>query len=621
MPYEIRKETVEEIESFCVYKVPDGKDVERMKCYADKEKAEAYLMALNIAEADSGPAKGSASIPVDLHALKIINVKGEAVTVGGYGVIYGGSDLEGDTFSKDTNFMAEHQSDRMPVLYDHAMGEIKNTIGVVTKVEPKEIGLWMESEINKSKEYAKHVLELIETGILGYSTGSVSHLVERLEGQIKRWPIYELSLTTTPAEPRTLGVDYLKKIGVALPDVTEAAESVKGDEPQTVVDDLGVDSEDLIMEDVMSEEIKNTEPQPEPETQMYRQPDIEAIIDAKLAAVETKRAESVISEGGGILTEQEAPAVKKVTDMGGDHDGGEAFKHWVRTGQDNYYTKAALEEGTATEGGVLVPEDLYSSIIAKRDESSVPHRAGALIIQTSNDSVEIPAENGTGAFALTAEEAAYNNSEPTFTSNSVSVFKFSNETRASEELLADEKANLNSFLADMWGRGLAAMYNQYTMTGTGSGQPEGVFVGGTAGLTFDAAATIAAAEVPELYHKLPDFYSEGAVWTTRNATLGILRGLTGNPFLFNPTPQGDAPYGNLYGKRVLLTDQVAAATTGLKSIIVGNWSFYGLVERSGLVVSRNPWLYQANGQVAFFVHARWGGAVLQAEAFQYGTQA
>jgi len=159
------------------------------------------------------------------------------------------------------------------------------------------------------------------------------------------------------------------------------------------------------------------------------------------------------------------------------------------------------------------------------------------------------------------------------------------------------------------------------MTGTGSGQPEGVFVGGTAGLTFDAAATIAAAEVPELYHKLPDFYSEGAVWTTRNATLGILRGLTGNPFLFNPTPQGDAPYGNLYGKRVLLTDQVAAATTGLKSIIVGNWSFYGLVERSGLVVSRNPWLYQASGQVSFFVHARWGGTVLQSEAFQYGTMA
>jgi HK97 family phage major capsid protein len=135
------------------------------------------------------------------------------------------------------------------------------------------------------------------------------------------------------------------------------------------------------------------------------------------------------------------------------------------------------------------------------------------------------------------------------------------------------------------------------------------------------AAAITAAEVVELYHKLPDFYSESAVWTTRNATLGAIRGLTGNPFLFNPTPQGDAPYGDLYAKRVLLSDQVPAMATGVKSIIAGNWSFYALVERSGLVVSRNPYLYQANGQVGFFVNARWGGDVLQAEAFQYATQA
>ena len=55
--------------------------------------------------------------------------------------------------------------------------------------------------------------------------------------------------------------------------------------------------------------------------------------------------------------------------------------------------------------------------------------------------------------------------------------------------------------------------------------------------------------------------------------------------------------------------------------MIGNWSFYALVERSGLVVSRNPYLYQANGQVGFFVNARWGGDVLQSEAFQYATNA
>jgi hypothetical protein len=36
---------------------------------------------------------------------------------------------------------------------------------------------------------------------------------------------------------------------------------------------------------------------------------------------------------------------------------------------------------------------------------------------------------------------------------------------------------------------------------------------------------------------------------------------------------------------------------------------------------RNPYLYANSGKVALHFKRRWGGAVIQAEAFQYGTQA
>ena len=48
--------------------------------------------------------------------------------------------------------------------------------------------------------------------MLGWSSGSVPHLVQRTKGslpgtqKITSWPIVELSLTPTPAEPRTIGV-------------------------------------------------------------------------------------------------------------------------------------------------------------------------------------------------------------------------------------------------------------------------------------------------------------------------------------------------------------------------------------------------------------------------------
>ena len=338
----------------------------------------------------------------EMHSLKIIEETPDSATIGGLAVVYGGQDLEGDTFTASTDFMDDHASDHMPVLYDHALGDIKSTLGVVTKIEERDAGLWMEAQIDRAKAYAKEVLELVKSGRLGYSTGSVAHLVQRLEGQIKRWPIYELSLTPTPAEPRTLGVEFLKTLDLLVGQPAGDDIAIKGDEPE-IADAIGTDvdaSESIItfkldMENQMSDEIKTTEvaevaaPVDAPETTPA---DIKGMVQSAINEIAAERA----TEAGGILTD-EAPAVKRHTKMGGDHTGGDAFTHWCRTGQDNYYTKsqkgsptkADLAEGSAATGGVLVPQDMYDQIVAKRNESSVPHRAGARIISTSLDSIEV----------------------------------------------------------------------------------------------------------------------------------------------------------------------------------------------------------------------------------------
>lgn len=59
-------------------------------------------------------------------------------------------------------------------------------------------------------------MELLKAGTLGYSSGALAHLVERVTGNgatvIKSWPIGEFSLTPTPAEPRTLGVAEIRSL-------------------------------------------------------------------------------------------------------------------------------------------------------------------------------------------------------------------------------------------------------------------------------------------------------------------------------------------------------------------------------------------------------------------------
>ena len=329
-----------------------------------------------------------------------------------------------------------------------------------------------------------------------------------------------------------------------------------------------------------------------------------------------------------------APVVKS---LGGDHDGGNAFKHWIRTGQMNYYTKNneqdwsatktnALNEATGTEGGILVPEGLNATIIAKRDEMSVIRANGAMVITTNLDTVQVPVENARMTTAIVAESGSYVAAEPTFTSNSVTVYKFGNQLRLTDELLADNQTNLMPYLSNGLGRAFGLMENQYCIAGTGSSQPKGLLTGGTAAITAASTTAITAAELVSLYHALPEPYTTNpneVVFITRNATLGALRALASSSvFTFNLQPQGDQGAQQLYGHKVAVSGYMEAATTGKKSLLVTNLAAgYILIERAGMVMSRNPYLLQATGQVALFTTMRFGGTTTVAEATQILTQA
>ena len=136
----------------------------------------------------------------------------DTATVAGYGVIFGGADLEGDTFTRSTDYMLGLVPVK-PVCYDHTMSaKVSHVIGTVKSVTADETGLWVEAELKRSEDYVDAVLELINRGVIGWSSGSVPHLVRREAKSITQWPVIEWSLTPTPAEPRTLVVERIKSI-------------------------------------------------------------------------------------------------------------------------------------------------------------------------------------------------------------------------------------------------------------------------------------------------------------------------------------------------------------------------------------------------------------------------
>ena len=526
--------------------------------------------------------------------------------IGGYLVRFTDAtspDLTGDYFTGETDFGGYSE---LPVLYHHGKDMIigKRILGR-GQVTKDDHGVWVETQLQMRDAYEQSIYELVEQGKLGWSSGAVSHLVEREQKStnvswVKMWWVAEASLTPTPAEPRN-EVAVIKGLDIAVPeDAVEASvpAAANNEQKETIIEDTMMDNQTEIAE-----------------------------LKASIAAL-TAKVDAPKIEAGKVAT--------VVAELGGDHDGEKAFKHWMRTGEKNYYTrteeqgwaatKSGMTEGTGTAGGVLVPEGLYGTIVAKRDELSVPRRAGALVIQTNLDTVQVPTENNKAAYVLRAEEAAYTESLPTFTSRLVSVYSFGNLIKISNELLADQQTNFDGFLTNILGRGLAQMENQYSILGTGSSQPLGIISGGTAGYTFAGASALTIADVLGLYFAMPEPYtvgSPGPVWVMKNATLALIRALTTTNFAFNQiTETGTQGGAMLYGWPVLVSAQMAAATTGLKSVALVNFaSSTVMVERSGLLISRNPYLYEATGQLAYFSTARFGFTVTTAEGVIYGTQA
>ena len=153
-------------------------------------------------------------------AVKLIDTEDGAVRVGGYGVCWGGVDLCGDHFTAGTDFWFDRLTETPPVLYAHGMnaGTKKAVIGRVVAKTVDETGLWIEAELDKSRRYLEEIRKLISAGALGWSSGSVGHLVEIMQPsrEIVTWPIAEFSLTPSPAEPRTLGVLELASLTKSL---------------------------------------------------------------------------------------------------------------------------------------------------------------------------------------------------------------------------------------------------------------------------------------------------------------------------------------------------------------------------------------------------------------------
>lgn len=159
---------------------------------------------------------GSTEMPI----MKMIGMMSEMKAVkmlgsnrlGGYAVLWGSDserDLDGEYFDKSTEEMTGIFAavGKLPYLYNHASdGATKSSVvGVVDVLEPDDVGLWYEAQLDLANKYVGAIRQLVGKRALGTSSGTLPN-ARRVEksGRISRWPVVELSATPTPADPRQI---------------------------------------------------------------------------------------------------------------------------------------------------------------------------------------------------------------------------------------------------------------------------------------------------------------------------------------------------------------------------------------------------------------------------------
>lgn len=523
--------------------------------------------------------------------------------VGGYLVRFSTADdpdLTGDYFTKETNL---HIPASLPVFYHHGMDAKigKRVIGqATTRID--EVGAWAETQLNMRDEYDKAIYAMAEAGKLGYSSGALPHLVEREPvkagvAYIKSWYVGEASLTPTPAEPRN-SIVSLKSL-IPASGVADA-------------DNLPVQSD---------KEFKMAEL------------DVKAMIDAALAerdaatkAAELKAAEIKSAEEAGYkkaVEELRARGYKSAAfstqpvGFSEEKDAVPGFVHWIKTGQTNgalipagndwgSSLKAQYNVTTANTGGNLVPDPLYNRIIEKRQTASFVRQAPCQFFTTNSDHILVPTE-GTAqtAFVSTAEGVAYNENEATMGQTDLALIKYTKETRATEEFLAGENSNFDSWLIGALARAEALTENTVATTA--------LLAAATAGT---AAASQTALTIPELQRLIGEL---GAGYNVQGET-GFI-GLNSTKYYCKGLAFASAQPWDFDGQPFYVSDTMPAMTQNLRSVAFGNWNFFGVAERPGMMVQRNPYLYMATGVVGIFANIYRAYAVLQALAFRTMAQA
>ena len=286
-----------------------------------------------------------------------------------------------------------------------------------------------------------------------------------------------------------------------------------------------------------------------------------------------------------------------------------------------------LETGTDANGGYLVPIEFEHQLVRALEENNVMRTIGCRVISTQSER-KIPMSDGHAKATWTAENGAYAETNPTFKQKSINAFKLTSLVKVSDELLADEFFDIQSYIAEEFGQACGTAEEEAFINGalqegqTEADRPTGLFIpeaagGAPTGVTAAGATGVTADEIISLIYSLKKPYRQKAKFLMHDLTIAAIRKLkdgNGN-YMWQPSLTVGEP-DRLFGYELQTSPCVPTMAAGARAIAFGDFSCYWIADRAGRTVKRLNELYATNGQVGFTCMERVDGKLILSEGIK-----
>ena len=276
----------------------------------------------------------------------------------------------------------------------------------------------------------------------------------------------------------------------------------------------------------------------------------------------------------------------------------------------------ALQIGTDSEGGYLVPDE-YERTLVEALNDEVFFRNLATVIKTSSGDRKIPIVTSKGEAAWIDEGGQFTESNDSFGQTTIGAHKLATMIKVSDELLNDSVFNIEQYISREFGRRIGAKEEEAFFIGDGAGKPTGIFnaTGGAETGVTAANTTITFDDVMDLYYSLRAPYRNKAVWLLNDSTVKAIRKLkdgNGN-YIWQPSVREGEP-DRILNRPYRTSIYVPELAAGKRVMAFGDYSYYWIAERQGRSFKRLNELYATTGQVGFLASERVDGKLILSEA-------